>query len=78
MPSATPQPSELLTCSAIAERIAIRRGSCNRASVWRIIQRLQIHPALKAGNYSLYTVDDAETIESSMRVHKAKDSSAQA
>lgn len=64
--------TDLLTCSAIAERIAERRGSCNRSSVWRAIQRLRIAPALIVGKYSFYTQANAETISAEMRRHNAK------
>lgn len=71
MPVADPSTPDLLTCSDIAARIARTRGSCNRASVWRAIQRLKITAKMTVGKFSFYTEGDADQIASSMRKHKA-------
>lgn len=68
MPPSAPAVPTLLSCSDIARRIRRKRGSCDRVSVWRAIQRLQLEPALKtAGGICFYNKEQAEAVADDMR-----------
>lgn len=70
-PSPTLDPTTLLNCKQIAERIAATRGHCDPASVWRMCLRLKLIPALtkpwKPGVARYYSPAQADQIAAAMR-----------
>jgi len=61
------------SCLAMARAIAATRGHCNRVSVWRAIQRLQLEPVIiNEQGYKFYSAEQLSQVREQLRTPNAK------